>query len=99
VKTAVRLSPTKRLKQQHGNYPEPVAQLLVNGLENRRIFDVHIAVHRNIISIVEPTRCTNVSNLFHFFLFSNDILHISDGLSAHHQGIKTVIQQKAYVKL
>ena len=30
------------------------------------IFDVHTAVHRNTISIVKPTRCTNVSNLFYF---------------------------------
>ena len=30
------------------------------------IFDVHKAVHRNIISTVKPTRCTNVSNLFYF---------------------------------
>ena len=30
------------------------------------IFDVHRAIHRNIISIVKPTRCTNVSNLFYF---------------------------------
>ena len=29
-------------------------------------FDVHRAVHRNIISVVKPTRCTNVSNLFYF---------------------------------
>ena len=29
-------------------------------------FDVHRAMHRNIISIVKPTRCTNVSNLFYF---------------------------------
>ena len=28
------------------------------------IFDVHRAVH--LISIVKPTRCTNVSNLFYF---------------------------------
>jgi len=33
---------------------------------NIHIFDVHRAVHRNIISIVKPTRCTNVSNLFYF---------------------------------
>ena len=30
------------------------------------IFDVHRAVHCNIISIVKPTRCTSVSNLFYF---------------------------------
>jgi len=29
-------------------------------------FDVHRAVRHNIISIVKPTRCTNVSNLFYF---------------------------------
>ena len=39
-------------------------------------FDVHRAVHRNIISIVKPTRCTYVSNLI---LFLNDTLHVLDG--------------------
>ena len=39
------------------------------------------------ISIVKPTRCTNVSNLFYF---GNDTLHVSDGLSVHHQEFKTV---------
>jgi len=29
-------------------------------------FDVHKAVHRNIISIAKPTRRTNVSNLYYF---------------------------------
>jgi len=29
-------------------------------------FDVHRAVHRNIISIVKPTSCASVSNLFYF---------------------------------
>ena len=33
---------------------------------NKIVFNVHSAVHRNIISIVKPTRCTNVSNLFYF---------------------------------
>jgi len=28
--------------------------------------DVHRTVHRNIISIVKPTRCIKVSNLFYF---------------------------------
>jgi len=51
------------------------------------LFDVHRAVHRNIISIVKPTRCTNVSNLFYF---GNDTLHVSDGLSVDHQEFKTV---------
>jgi len=30
------------------------------------LFDVHRAVQPNIISIVKPTRSTNVSNLFYF---------------------------------
>ena len=30
------------------------------------IFGVHRAVHRNTISIVKPTICINVSNLFYF---------------------------------
>jgi len=37
-------------------------------------------------SIVKPTRCINVSNLF---CWSNT-LHVSDGLSVHHQEFKTV---------
>jgi len=28
-------------------------------------FDIHRAMHCNIISIIKPTRCTNVSHLFH----------------------------------
>ena len=29
-------------------------------------FDFHRALHHNIISIIKPTRCTSVSNLFYF---------------------------------
>jgi len=50
-------------------------------------FDVHRAVHRNIISVVKPIRCTNVAN---FILFCKDAVHVSDGLSVHHQEFKTV---------
>jgi len=49
-------------------------------------FDIHRTVHRNILSIVKPTRCTTVSNLFYFEM----TLHVSDGLSVHHQEFKTV---------
>jgi len=35
-------------------------------VNHRLNFDVHRAVHRNIISIIKPTRCTNVSNVFYF---------------------------------
>jgi hypothetical protein len=34
-----------------------------------------------IIPIVKPTRCTSFSN----YLFSRNTLHVSDGLSVHHQ--------------
>jgi len=43
-------------------------------------------IERKIISTVKPTRCTNVSNLFYFGM----TLHVSDGLSVHHQEFKTV---------
>jgi len=49
-------------------------------------FDVHTAVHRNFISIVKPTKCTGISNLFYFWM----TLHISDGLSVRHQEFKTI---------
>ena len=38
------------------------------------------------ISIVKPSRCINVSNLF----FWSNTLHVWDGLSVHHQELKTV---------
>ena len=38
------------------------------------------------ISVVKPTRCTNVSNLF----YSGITLHVSDGLPVHHQEFMTV---------
>jgi hypothetical protein len=44
----------------------------------------------NCISIVKPTRCTNVSNLFYFILFWSNTLHVSEGFSVHHQEFKTV---------
>jgi len=49
-------------------------------------FDIHRAVHHNIISIVKPTRCTNISNLFYFGM----TLHVLDSLSIHHLEFKTV---------
>jgi len=38
------------------------------------------------VSMVKPTRCTNVSNLFYFGI----TLHVSDGLSIHLQEFTTV---------
>jgi len=46
----------------------------------------HIPQEWKPFPIVKPTRCTNVSNLF----FWSNILHVSDGLSVHHQEFKTV---------
>ena len=46
--------------------------LKMTGIPTETI-DIHRAVHRNIISIVKPTRCTNVSNLPYF---SIDNLHL-----------------------
>ena len=46
-----------------------------------------MAIERSVSdSIAKPTRCTNVSNLFYFGM----TLHVSDGLSVHHQEFKTV---------
>jgi hypothetical protein len=42
--------------------------------------------------IIKPTRCTNFSNLFW-----NDILHISDSSSVHHQELFTVNSAMVYV--
>jgi len=40
--------------------------------------DVHRAVHRNIISIVKPTRCTSVSNLFYFGMLASSQQYLFD---------------------
>jgi len=42
---------------------------------------------RNIISIVKPSRCTEVSNLFYFGM---TLFHVSVGLSVHHQEFKNL---------
>jgi hypothetical protein len=39
-----------------------------------------------VVSIVKPTRCTNVPNLFYFGM----TLHVSGSRSIHHQEFKTV---------
>ena len=60
-----------------------------------RKFDVHRAVHRNIISTLKPTRCTNVSNLFYFgltlYMFRTVFLSII-------MSSRLYIQQQAFVK-
>ena len=47
---------------------------------------IHIQENYYKFPIIKPTRCTNVSNLFYFGM----TLHVSDGLSVHHQQFKTV---------
>jgi len=58
-------------------------------------FGVHRALHRNIISIVKPTRCTNVSNLFYFettlYMFRTVFTSII-------RSSRLYIQQQAFVK-
>jgi hypothetical protein len=58
-------------------------------------FDVHRAVHRNIISIVKLTRCTNVSNLFYFkmtlYMFRTVLPYII-------RSWRLYIQQQIFVK-
>ena len=44
----------------------------------------------HILSMVKPTRCTNVSNLFYFILFFGITIRILDGLSIHQQKFTTV---------
>jgi len=50
-------------------------------------FDFHRALHRNIISIVKTNK---MHPSIKFILFWNDTLHVSDGLSVHHQEFKTI---------
>jgi len=52
----------------------------------RNQFLWHIYKCKIYISIVKPTRCINVSNLFYW----SNTLHVSDGLSVHNQEFKTV---------
>ena len=48
--------------------------------------DTKQEVKYQYFSIVKPTRCINISNLFYW----SNILHVSEGLSIHHQELKTV---------
>ena len=59
-------------------------------------FDVHMAVHRNFISIVKPTRCTNVSNLFYFGMTLYMFRTVFPSIIRRS---RLYIQQQAFVKL
>ena len=58
-------------------------------------FDVHRAVHHNIISIVKSTRCTNVSNLFAFRMTLYTFRTVFPSII---RSSRQYIQQQAFVK-
>ena len=55
-------------------------------------FDVHVTVHRDKFLIMNPTRCTNFTNLFW-----KETLLVSDSSSAYHQEFFTVHTALVYV--
>ena len=55
-------------------------------------FQVYVTVHRDKFRIIKPTRCTEFS-----ILFCNEILHVSDSSSVHHNEIFTVHTAMVYV--
>jgi len=59
------------------------------------ISDIHRAVHRSIISIVKPTRCTNVSNLFYFGMTLYTFQMVFPSII---RSSRLYIQQHAFVK-
>ena len=58
-------------------------------------FDVYRAVHRNIIFIVKPTRCTNVTNLFYFRMTFYMFRTVFPSII---RSSRLYIQQQAFVK-
>ena len=72
-------------------YCQGFRRLPPSSLNTNSSFDVHRAVHRNIISIVKPTGCTSVWNLFisewHSTCFGD--------LSVHHLEFVTVHTTKS----
>ena len=78
----------------------PLTQCIVisirkNSTQISKMFVIHRAVHHNIISIVKPTRCTDLSNLFYsemtLYMFRTVFPSII-------RSSRTYIQQQAYVK-
>jgi hypothetical protein len=59
---------------------------------NLQEFDVHVTMHHDKFLIIKPTRCTNFSNLIW-----NEILHVSDSFSVHHQEFFIVHTAVVYV--
>jgi len=59
------------------------------------VFDIHKAVHRNIISIVKPATCTSVSNLLYFGMTLYMFRTIFPSII---RSSRLCLQQKAFVK-
>jgi len=59
------------------------------------MFDVPRAVHCNIISIVKPTRCTSVSNLFYFGMA---LYMFRTVFPSTNRSSRLYIQQQTFVK-
>jgi len=59
------------------------------------ISDVHRAVHHSITSIVKPTRCTNVSNLFYFGMTLYTFQTVFPSII---RSWRLYIQQQAFIK-
>ena len=56
---------------------------------------VHRAVHRNVMSTVKPTRCSNVSNLFYFGMALYMFRTVFPSII---RSSRLYVHQKAYVK-
>ena len=63
--------------------------------EKSILFDFHRAVHRNIIPIVKPTRCTSVVNLFYFRMTLYMFRTVFPSII---RSSRLYIQQQAFVK-
>ena len=59
------------------------------------IVDIHRAVHCNVISILKPTRCASVSNLFYFGM---TLYMFQTVFSSVIRSSKLYIQQQAFVE-
>jgi len=69
--------------------------VIISTMRKHSKFDVHRAVHYNIISIVKPTRCTNVSNLFYFEM---TLYVFRMAFPSIIRSLRLYIQQQAFVK-
>jgi hypothetical protein len=86
------------LRQQHCNSVWAWLLLLMHSICHKLCndtFDVHRAVHCNIISIVKPTRCTSVSNLCYFGMTLYTFWTVFPSIT---RSSRLYIQQQAFVR-